>query len=155
MLGGWRTSTILLLIHKIIIIITNLFRQVFNVSVCSAQRKIFVIARVFEIMQFDNMLKQFFNCSYRGSTSVPTRIIEPSNYRTFTCSKSTVETVEQGLKKICSKLTIKTPERHQLTSLRCLYCKLYTHFTTCLVFVLLTLNMQLIAGQLSSFSENM
>ena len=32
------------------------------------------------------------------------------------------------LHKICSKLTMKAPERHQLTSLRCCYCKLYTHF---------------------------
>ena len=54
---------------------------------------------------------------------------------------------------ICSKLIIKTPEQHQLTSLRCLYCKLDTHFTTCLVFALVTLNMQLFAGQLSSFCE--
>ena len=48
--------------------------------------------------------------------------------------------------KICSKLTIKTPERHQLTSLQCLYCKLYKHFTTSLVFVPLTLNMNLFTG---------
>ena len=48
---------------------------------------------------------------------------------------------------------MKTPERYQLTSLRCLYCKLYTHFTIFLTFVLLTLNMQLFAGQLSSFCE--
>ena len=30
----------------------------------------------------------------------------------FTCSKVTIETLEQGVK-ICSKLTIKTPERRQ------------------------------------------
>ena len=48
--------------------------------------------------------------------------------------------------KICSKLTIKTPERHQLTSLQCSYCKLYKHFTTSLVFVPLTLNMNLFTG---------
>ena len=53
---------------------------------------------------------------------------------------------------ICSKLTIKTPERRQLSSIRCLYCKLYTHFATFLVFVL-TLNMQLFAGKLFSFCE--
>ena len=29
---------------------------------------------------------------------------------TFTCSKSTIEAVEKGVK-ICSKLTIKTPEQ--------------------------------------------
>ena len=46
MLDSWkrfRISAALLSKHNIIIII-NLFRQVFNVSVCSAQRKIFVIA---------------------------------------------------------------------------------------------------------------
>ena len=32
-------------------------------------------------------------------------------------------------------------------------CKLYAHFTTCLVFVLLALNVQLFSGQLSSFRE--
>ena len=54
--------------------------------------------------------------------------------------------VSYELHKICSKLAIKTPERHQLTSLQCLYCKLYKHFTTSLVFVQLTLNMKLFAG---------
>ena len=54
--------------------------------------------------------------------------------------------VSYELHKIGSKLTIKTPERHQLTSLQCLYCKLYKHFTTSLVFVQLTLNMKLFAG---------
>ena len=56
----------------------------------SAQRQILVIARVFEIIQFDNMLQKCFNCSYRGSTSLPSRIIEPSTHWTFTCSKSVV-----------------------------------------------------------------
>ena len=31
----------------------------------------------------------------------------------FTFSKLTIETVEQGVKYVCSKLTIKTPERRQ------------------------------------------
>ena len=35
-----------------------------------------------------------------------------------------------NLHKICPNLTIKTLEWHQLTSLQCLYCKLYTHFRT-------------------------
>ena len=34
---------------------------------CSAQWNIFVIACVFDIIQFDNMLQNFFNCSYRGT----------------------------------------------------------------------------------------
>ena len=57
--------------------------------------------------------------------------------------------------KICLKLTIKTAERYQVISLRCVSCKFYTHFATYLAFVLLTLNMQLFAGQLSSFCEDM
>ena len=67
--------------------ITNLshFRQVFNASACSTRQKIFVIARVFDIMQFDNMLQKFFNCIYRGRTSLPTRIIEPFSQQEFTC----------------------------------------------------------------------
>ena len=85
--------------HNIIIIIINLFFQVFNVSVSSAQRQIFVIARVFDIMQFD-MLQKYFNCSYRGSTSLPMRIIEPSTYWTFTCSKSAIETLGKGIKSV-------------------------------------------------------
>ena len=38
------------------VIVTNLYRQVFNISVCSAQWEIFVIVCAFDIMQFDNML---------------------------------------------------------------------------------------------------
>ena len=75
----------------------NLFCQVFNVSVSSAQRQIFVIARVFDIMQFD-MLQKCFNCSYRGSTSLPTRNIEPYTHRALTCSNSAIETLKQGVK---------------------------------------------------------
>ena len=74
----------------------------FNVSVRSAQRQIFVIERVFDIMQFDNMLQKRFNCTYRGSKSLPTRIIEPSTHWEFTCSKSAIETLEQGVKYIQS-----------------------------------------------------
>ena len=59
---------------KIFLEVKNIFPQVFNVSVSSAQRQIFVIALAFDIMQFDNMLQKCFNCSYRGSTSLPTRI---------------------------------------------------------------------------------
>ena len=33
------------------------------------------------------------------------------------------------------KVNNKTPERHQMSSFRCPYCKLYTHFMTFLVFV--------------------
>ena len=56
----------------------------------SAQRQIFVTLRVFDIIQFDSMLQKCFNCSYRGSTSLTTRIIEPSTHWEFTCSKSVV-----------------------------------------------------------------
>ena len=52
-------------------------------------------------MQFD-MLQKCFNCSFRGSTSLARRIIEPSIHQAFTCSKSTIETVEQGVKHIQS-----------------------------------------------------
>ena len=60
MLGSWKKfkiSITLLSIHNIIVVIANLFRQVFNVLVCSAQRDIFVIACVFDIMKFHNMLR--------------------------------------------------------------------------------------------------
>ena len=78
------------------------FRQVFDVSVSTAQRQFFVIAHIFEIMQFDNMLQKCFNYSYGGSTSLPTSIIEPSTYWAFTCSKSATETLEQAVKSIQS-----------------------------------------------------
>ena len=56
----FQIKTILLLIHEIIIIIIRyFFHQEFNVLVCSAKQKIFVITFVFDIMQFDNLL-QFF-----------------------------------------------------------------------------------------------
>ena len=64
----------------------------------SAQRQIFVNARVFDIMQFGNMLQKCLNYSYRGSTSLPTRIMEPSTHWSFTCLKSAIETLKQGVK---------------------------------------------------------
>ena len=54
------------------------FRQEFNVSVCSAQGKIFVITCVFDIMQFDNLLQFFLNCSYRSSTSYKLELLNLS-----------------------------------------------------------------------------
>ena len=60
--GKKKIGTALLSIHNIIIIIINLFRQVFNVSVWSAQRKIFVTACIFDIMQYDFMLQNILNC---------------------------------------------------------------------------------------------
>ena len=66
----------------------------------SAQRQTFVIARLFDIMQFDKMLQKCFNCSYRGSTSLPTKIIEPSTHWVFTCSNSAIDRLEQGAKSV-------------------------------------------------------
>ena len=94
----------------------------------------------------------FSGFSYWGNTW-SARIIKPSSHWAFTCSKSTIESLQES--EICSKLTIKTPKPHQLTSFYSLFCKLYTHFKTCLVFVLTTLNMQLFAGLLSFFWQNM
>ena len=99
-LEKFKISTTLLSIHNIIILCfctINLFRQVFNVSVCSAQPKIFAIACAFDIMQLDNMLQIFFNCSYHGGTSLQTIIIDPSNHRWFNCWKSTIKAQEQGV----------------------------------------------------------
>ena len=93
----FKISTALLSIHNIVII--NLFRQVFNVSVRSAHRKIFLIAY---------MLQFFFNCGYCGSTSLPTRIIKPFTHWAFTFSKSTIKTLEQGVKSVQS-----LQKRHQ------------------------------------------
>ena len=83
--------------HNIIIIIINLFCQAFNISVSSTQLDIFVIVRVFDTMQFDNMLQKCFNCTYHGYTSLPTRIIEISTHWTFTFSKTVISTLEQGV----------------------------------------------------------
>ena len=54
----------------------------------------------FDIVKFGNMLQKCFNCSYRGSTSLPTGIIEPSTHRSFTFSKSIIETLEHGVKSV-------------------------------------------------------
>ena len=93
--------------HNLIIIIINLFHQVLNVSMRSAQRYIFLIARVFDIRQFD-MLQKCFNCSYRGSMSLLTRIVEPSTHWKFNCSKASIKALEQSVKLVQSK-----HERHQ------------------------------------------
>ena len=61
-------------------------------------RKIFV-AFVFYIMQFDHMLQFVFNRSYQ-CTSLPMTIIESSSHWAFTCSKSTIDTLEQGVKSV-------------------------------------------------------
>ena len=47
-------------------------------TVCSAQRKIFVITCVFDIMQFDKMLQNFFNCTYRGCMSYQLELLNYS-----------------------------------------------------------------------------
>ena len=52
-------------------------------------------------MQFD-ILQKYFNCSYRGSTPLPTRIIESYTHLEFTCSKLAIETLEQGVKSVQS-----------------------------------------------------
>ena len=44
----------------------------------------------------------FFNCSYCGSTSLPTRIIKYFTHWAFTFSKSTIETLEQDVKSVQS-----------------------------------------------------
>ena len=66
----------------------------------SAQRQIFVIAGVFDIVQFDNMSQKCFNCSYSDSTSLLTRIMKPSAHWAFNCSKPAIETLEQGVKSV-------------------------------------------------------
>ena len=102
MLGSWKMFKIritLLSIHNIIIFyFINIFRQVFNASVCSTQAKIFVIAYVFDIIWLGNMLQIFFNCSNHGSTSLQTRIVKPSNHCVFTCFKSPIKTLEEDVK---------------------------------------------------------
>ena len=80
----------------------NLFPQVFNVSVSSTQRQIFLITRVFGTMQFESMLQKRFSCSYRGETSLPMRIINPSTHWAFTCLKTGIETPKQGVKSVQS-----------------------------------------------------
>ena len=53
-------------------------------------------------MQFDNVLQKCFSSSYRGSLSLLNRVIEPSTYWVFACSKLAIETLEQGLKSVQS-----------------------------------------------------
>ena len=42
-----------------IVIIMNIFCQEFNISVCSAQRKLFLVLCYSDIIQFDNLLQMF------------------------------------------------------------------------------------------------
>ena len=96
-----KISTTLLSIHNVIIININLFSQVINISVCSAERKIFVVVFVLDIMQFDHMSQFFFKLQFS------VHVITNENYWTFphcafTCSKSTIETLQQGVKSIQS-----------------------------------------------------
>ena len=65
-------------------------------SVSFAQRQVFVTARVFDIMQFDNM------CNYCGSRSLPTRIIERSIPLSIYLLKVSKETLEKGVKPVQS-----------------------------------------------------
>ena len=83
----------------------------------SAKRQIFVIARVFDIMQFDNILQKCFNCSYRSSTSLPTRIMEPSTHWAFTCLTSAIETQEQDAKSVQSYYKRQEKKKPQMTLL--------------------------------------
>ena len=67
---------------------------------CSAQPQIFVIKCVSGIIQFDNSLQQLFYYNYYGGTSLPTRVVEPSTHRAFTCSKAIIEILKQGVKSV-------------------------------------------------------
>ena len=80
----------------------------------STHWQIFVITRVFDIVQVDNILQK----CYWGGMSLPTRIIEAST-RAFACSKSAIETLEQGVKlvKVNIKETKKTSNDTLLVSL--------------------------------------
>ena len=62
-----------------------------------------------------------------------------TNRQAITCSKLTIEALEQG--EMCSKLTIKTPERHHWRHFD-VFIVNFEHIShLVLVFLLLTLNM--------------
>ena len=113
---------------------------------CSAHHKIFAFTYTFDIMQFDNMLQTFFNASFRGS-----RHYQPELSNLPAIGFKVVEIRSKVWNMF--KLIITTPASCQLISLQCFYCKLYTHFTTCLVFVLLILNNQLFLGSCFLFAR--
>ena len=58
---------------------------------------------------FEN-IKKGKVCYWKNEYKTEKRLAVKRTQLTFTCSKSTIETVEKGVK-ICSKLTIKTPEQ--------------------------------------------
>ena len=69
---------------------------------------------------------------------------ESTSQLTFACSKSTIETLEKG--EICSKLTIKTPERRQWHR-HGVFVVNFEHISYLfLEFLLLTLNKEMWAG---------
>ena len=71
--------------------------------------------------------------NYQGNSNATTQ-------PTFTCSKLTIETLEQGVKYV-QKLTIKTPERHhrRFSGFFIVNFERISHLA--LVFLMLTLNM--------------
>ena len=97
----------------------NLFRKEFNISLCSAQQKIFVITCFFDIIQFDML-----QCFLIAAIAVARHTNE--NYRTFHPSGIYLLEVNNRSTRTrcdnCSKLTIKTTERRQMMLFCCLYC---------------------------------
>ena len=86
--------------HTIIIIIINLFCRVFNVSMSSELRQIFVIARVFDIMQIDNILYKNVLIAVIAAAHYYQRELSNLLPRIIKPSKSAIETLEQGLKPV-------------------------------------------------------
>ena len=86
--------------HTIIIIIINLFCRVFNVSMSSELQQIFVIARVFDIMQIDNILYKNVLIAVIAAAHYYQRELSNLLPRIIKPSKSAIETLEQGLKSV-------------------------------------------------------
>ena len=70
--------------------------------------------------------------------------ISVSSQLIFTCSKSTIETVEKGVNMF--KFNNKNTRMTSMTSFWCFYCWLWIYFTHFLVFLLLTFNKRMLVG---------
>ena len=110
----------------------KLFRQVFNVSVSSAKRQIFVNARVFDTCNLTTCYKNVLIAVITVAHHYQRELSNLLSIGYLPAESSNRSTSRRC--KICSKLTYKTPKRRQMTSFWCLYCLL------CTLYLLILLN---------------
>ena len=134
-------------IHNIIIIAINLFRRVYDVQCVPCRRKPLQLHVLLTTCNLTTCYKKCLMTVIAVTRHYQRQFIRPSlrplacHWKSITKPKVNNRNTRTSCE-ICSKLTLKKQERHLLSTFRCYYSILFTHFTTYLVFVLFTLNMQ-------------